>query len=505
MRWSRAVAGFGAILTALAVSALGGCGGGDAVIFVTVSGEPMVRDVDVLLVDVHYGVEVTSADLDVQQGQTLPQTFTITPNDKTGDVTITISALDSAGIETARGEQTVTIPTNGRTNVDFQLLANDRVLNTMIVSAQTLSVTATQTGKQLARGPDGNLVAVWENFCPASRCDILARTFDDDLVGIENATTLNDGDFLVNQTPEFTTTPTITAGPSGYAVAWRTTADVKVTTLGPNGAHGGADAIVTTGTTFEGVPTLAARPSGWWVSWEQARADGSREIRARRLTAAGTVDGADTLVSPGTDTHGAVHAATMANGQTVFAWSTTAGATSSLNARVYEDGGAAATGVAELAVEAGDVEPGGPTVVPVGAGFLLVYRVGPDFVGRMFGADAAATGGVTPISDTPVAPGAAPAVALRDDGVLAVAWQGCDEASGDLSCDIHLRLLDAATLTPRGPSRVVNTTRTGDQTGPSVAAVTGGFALAWTDTSARAPDTDDDSIRGIVAYDTASE
>ena len=41
MRWSRAVAGFGAILTALAVGALGGCGGGDAVIFVTVSGEPM--------------------------------------------------------------------------------------------------------------------------------------------------------------------------------------------------------------------------------------------------------------------------------------------------------------------------------------------------------------------------------------------------------------------------------------------------------------------------------
>lgn len=505
MRWTRAATVAASVAMLGAVGGLAGCGGGEAVIFVTVSAEPMIRDVDVLLVDVHHDLDVTSADLDVAQGSSLPQTFTITPGDASGEVTINITALDSAGIETARGETTVAIPTNGRTNVDFRLIANDRVLNTMIVSAQTLSVTATQTGKQLAAGPDGNLLAVWENFCPSSRCDILGRKLDADLVGLENATTLNDGDFLVNQAPEFTTTPTIAAGPNGYGVAWRTTADVKVTTLGPNGAHGGADVAVTTGTTFEGVPTMAARPSGWWVAWEQARADGSREIRARRLTAAGAVDGADTLVSPATETHGAVHAATLSNGQTVFAWTTTAGATTSLNARVYEDGGAAATGVAELATEAGEVEPGGPTVVPVGAGFVLVYRVGTNFVARSFGADAAATGGVTPISDTPVGTDAAPAVALRDDGTLAVAWHGCDEASGDLSCDIHLRLVDAATLTPRGPSRIVNTTRAGDQTGPSVAPVPGGFALAWTDTSARAPDTDDDSIRGIVAYDGASE
>lgn len=483
---------------------LAGCGGGEAVVFVTVTGRPMVSDVSVLLVDIQHGDDIISADLGFDPGARLPQTFTITPNDRTGELEVRIAALDAANIETGRGAATVAIPTNGQTMIELMLEPTDRVLNQMIVSAQTLTVTASHTGRQLARASDGNLVAVWENFCPASRCDVLARRFDPNLRALDNATNLSDGDFLVNQSPEFTTTPAITSGTAGYLVAWRTTDDVKVATIGADGAHQGADVAVTDGTTFEGVPMILGRPGGFWVAWEQGRPDGAREIHARRVTAAGAVEGGGLVVSPSVGTHGGVHGATLASGETVLAWTRVNGADTTIVGRVYGDNGTASTGETELVAEVAGVAPGGPAVIPVGDGFGLIYRQGTDLVGRLYGADGVARGAVVPLGEAPLAANSVPAVALREDGTLGVAWHACDDTAGNQGCDIHVRLYDGATLAPRGPARIVNTTRAGDQTGPSLVPVFDGFVVVWTDTSARAPDTDDDAVRGIIAYDAAA-
>lgn len=495
----------GLLGVALATLAVCGCGGGgEAVVIVTVGGRAMVKDVSVLLVDIQHGEEVVSADLSLATGDQLPKTFTITPNDRTGTLDIRISALDNGQIETARGAATAIIPTNGQTTVELMLEPTDRVLNSMIASAQTFTVTASHTGRQLARGADGNLIAVWENFCPSSRCDVLARRFDVDLAPLENATSLNDGDFLVNQVPEFTTTPAITAGPAGYAVAWRTTDDVKVALVGADGGHPGVDVAVTTGTTFEGVPLVLPRPGGFWAAWEQGRADGSREIHARRIGADGAVVGAGQIVSPAVGTHGGVHGATLASGATAIVWTRVNGADTSIVARVYGDDGVAATAEVELVAEVAGVAPGGPAVVAIADGFGVIYRQGTDLFGQLFDAEGVAIGGVLPMSAAAVAANAVPAVALRDDATLGVAWHACDDTAGNQGCDVHVRLYDGGTLSPRGPDRVVNTTRAGDQTGPSIVAIDGGFVVAWTDTSARPPDPDDDAIRGIVVYDDAA-
>jgi hypothetical protein len=91
----------------------------------------------------------------------------------------------------------------------------------------------------------------------------------------------------------------------------------------------------------------------------------------------------------------------------------------------------------------------------------------------------------------------ATSVAMRADGVVAVAWTGGAADGSDL--DVYARAY-AADGTPCGDTRLVDTTTAGLQQLPSIAPLGDAFLLIWNDASASPDDPDAGAVRGRVLY-----
>ncbi|HET9992584.1 MAG TPA: sigma 54-interacting transcriptional regulator, partial [Kofleriaceae bacterium] len=88
------------------------------------------------------------------------------------------------------------------------------------------------------------------------------------------------------------------------------------------------------------------------------------------------------------------------------------------------------------------------------------------------------------------------------DGVTLVVWAQCDDGSAgacDGRLDVYGRTVDATGM-PTGAAFMIPTTTVGSQTDPSVVALSNAFAVAWTDDSKAAPDTDGTAVRARVIY-----
>ena len=92
-------------------------------------------------------------------------------------------------------------------------------------------------------------------------------------------------------------------------------------------------------------------------------------------------------------------------------------------------------------------------------------------------------------------------ISTRADGVTMLVWTQCDDGSAG-ECDGRLDVygsLIGATGDPGTPF-MIPTTTIGSQTDPSVVALDDSFAVAWTDDSKEAPDTDGTAVRARVIY-----
>src|SRR6185295_4946743 len=116
-----------------------------------------------------------SQDFPLDPGLQFPKTFTVTPDGRDGDLSLSATALDAAGQPVGLGSATLAIEPGGRTDVDLQLDPADYLVNAAVVGDQKLGFRADYSGRQIGVAPDGAFVIVWEDTC--TRCDILARLF----------------------------------------------------------------------------------------------------------------------------------------------------------------------------------------------------------------------------------------------------------------------------------------------------------------------------------------
>jgi Ca2+-binding RTX toxin-like protein len=131
-----------------------------------------------------------------------------------------------------------------------------------------------------------------------------------------------------------------------------------------------------------------------------------------------------------------------------------------------------------------------PVITQLGNGNLLVVYAttaggpGGDLVGNIFTAAGAAVATIAPINATTAGNQLAPAVAALAGGGFVVTWTDDSGTSADTSFNAIRAQVFTNAGVPVGAERLVNTTTTGDQTDPTVTALSDGrFLIAWTDGS----------------------
>ena len=497
------------------------------VVFVTLRGRLAMPQFSTLDILVSNGGGSASQTLTLQNSDRLPLSFTVTPTGRSGTLNIVATAHLADGQSAGRGSVDVTIVPDQRVDKDLVLEPDDFLVNKSIANAQFIVFDENHNGRQIAVGSDGGFITTFENDCPLGRCDVLARLFDRSAQPARNATSADDGDFIVNQVPEFNESPVIAAGSNGYLVAWvsRTTSsdgNVKATVLGRDGGHlSDSDIAVSVAVEEERLPSVFTLADGNYVIvWQQVRpADGSQEVHARLFGPDGTprVNGVshtsdDFRVSAlaGGDQLQA-HGVGLPGGGFVIVWLNGAGASNNVLGRIFAaDGTPAAASDLPITQYSGALLYG-PHVAATKEGFVAGWQAssstipalsGRPLIVRRFSASGAALSTEIPVVAKTTFFRAAPTLAVRSsDGALGVTWPECgDDGDIDKSCGIRFRLL-RPTGQPVGDSLVVNTTHANDQVAPSIAPVAeDGFVLGWTDSSNAPPDTVMQGVRARVIY-----
>lgn len=501
------------------------------VVYVTVEARPAVRPIERLAITLSNSGGTFTQEFELGPGATFPKTFTVTPTGRTGALTIVVEARGGQ-LPVARGTAVVEIAPDQRVDVPLVLEPDDFVVNEGVVRTQWLTFREELQGRQVAVAPDGRFLMSWENDCPLSRCDILARLFGADTLPATNGTTMTTGEFIVNQTSEYTESPVIAASAQGFFMAWMfepdmgsLQRDVKATVLTADGAHRSPfDLVVSSDPQGEYSPAALVREDGSYVvMWERDRASPAtgREVRARLFAADGTPrmnpvtnDTGDFPVSAATSGDATLpYGAGLVGGGWVVAWAERDPATSVTNirARVFTPGGTPTTpqdipitnlgtGTAHLPHVAATLDGG--FVVGWQAYGFMDPRLGsqPLYVRRFLGSGMPLSTEIR-VADESISFYSAPGLAVRQgDGAIGVAWHDCGERGDGAGCGIRFRLLRPSGM-PSGDPVFVNTTTAGDQKSPAIVAFgADAFLLAWTDGSMAPPDTDGSGVRARVIY-----
>jgi hypothetical protein len=477
----------------------------------------------------HLAVTVSNESASASQtfdldGRPFPVTFTVTPDGRAGALRVAVSALDADDGLRGVGEATADIVADAQVDMSVLLDPTDFPINQDIAGTQRLTFRYESAGGQLAASGDGFYATFINDCMTLGRCDVLARRFDGEGVPAVNDTTMDDGDFIANLTDEYTDVPTLAATDATVLVAWETTDAIKSVALSAAGAHQGVETILSSSTLLEQTPAATALATGEFVVvWVEAQMDGSETIRGRLLSAAGLA-----IVNPitGTDLDFEVSAPEpgFASVPDVAATGTGRGfvavwkyaddflGPSNVRARFFTQTGTP-TSVSNARITsftAGDVY--GPKVVPTGTSRAVIAFTaetaddprlvdGGLVIGRYNAPGGSAEGApiVQPLSIPSAFQAPVPAMALRSDGAIGVAWHGCGGDGDGQGCGVLARLVRPSGM-PVGEAVAVNTTLPGDQETPSIAALPDAFVVAWTDGSLLPPDTDQLGIRGRLVY-----
>ena len=496
----------GALLAMLAATA---CNSGSYLV-VTVSARPTVHDVASLEVtQMNSGTSRTdSLALD---DHTFPATFSISVDNRTGELDLSISGKASDGTVMALGTAT-TMTDAGDAAV--QLEPADFVVNTDYAMDEFLTTDFETVGFQLAATSDDKWTAAFRNTC-TDTCNVFARTFGPDGLPVRTAAAAGTNQYQISTT---TTTdlayPAIAASGTSSIAVW----DFTDTVGGGTGvACRGIDA---TGALTAGQRTLATDaadtasvsplPNGnFAVSWQVYGPSAVHTIITKPdCTTIGTTP---TVVSSTAGTvNGPYRSSVAANGTNLlYAWITD----DSVRVRPGSSTGTLFTlPEATLTPTPAGMQAEAVRVAPLGTGFAVAIRYismtsGP---GTLLLAKTSATGLImgnpVVISDktgsdfTNGRRGFG--ISTRADGVTLIVWAQCDDGSSgacDGRLDVYGRTVDATGM-PTGDAFMIPTTTVGSQTDPSVVALSNAFAVAWTDDSKVAPDTDGTAVRARVIY-----
>jgi len=152
------------------------CGGTDdsgSYLIVTVSTRPAVHDAKTIKVKLTNAGSERSDDLEMTP-KGFPATFSVSAPGRTGDLGISVDALDADGLLVGRGETTTTIESP---TAEVMVDSADFVVNTDYADDQLLSNYSPANGFQLAAVADGTWTAVHSAACDTP-CNIFGRRFD---------------------------------------------------------------------------------------------------------------------------------------------------------------------------------------------------------------------------------------------------------------------------------------------------------------------------------------
>ena len=494
---------------ALFATALAACNSGTYLV-VTVDARPTVHDVDSLAVtQMNNGTSRTdSLSLD---GHTFPATFSISIDSRSGELDLAIDGKASDGTLMAHGVATTMTDAGDAT---VQLDPADFVVNTDYAMDEFLTTDFETVGFQLAATTDDRWTAVFRNTC-TDTCNVFARTFGSDGLPVRTAAAAGTNQYQISTT---TTTdlayPAIASSGTSSIAVWDFTDTVGGGTgvacrgIDPSGALTAGQRSLSTDAADTAVVTPI--PNGnFAVSWQIYGPNAVHTIIAKPdCTTIGTTP---TVVSNAAGaTNGPYRSSVAANGTgLLYAWITD----DSVRVRAGSTTGTLFT-VPESALTPNPtgMQATAVRVAPLGTGYAVAIRyisttAGP---GQLVLAKTSMTGLIMGnpvlISDktgsdfTNGRRGFG--IATRADGVTLLVWAQCDDGSSgacDGRLDVYGRKVDATGM-PVGDPFVIPTTTVGSQTDPSVVALSNAFAVAWTDDSKLAPDTDGTAVRARVIY-----
>jgi hypothetical protein len=487
------------------------CGSDGPFMIVTIQSQPAVHDVEKLEVELDNEGRIVGDSFTVDD-QTFPATFSISAPDRTGNLTIRVSARDDEGFLVGRGTSTTTVDALDATVL---LDSADFVVNTDFADDQFPSRDFESDGFQVSAGADGVWTAVYRDACPAP-CNMFARRFDATGLPVNSGLAAGINGFAISTevSDGFFTTPAAATGGSTTIAVWNfsepspgTLSGIACRAIDSAGNGVGAQATVALETSFPFAVSATPLMNGSFaVAWQGRSTENL--VRSSIVNAQCT---ASTPVDVSTVVGGANRPAVAANGNSVmYTWVLAGDARlrvmDQANAQISTD----QLVVAKTATE--EVEFTRVTKLGTGFGIFVRWatltRTGPgrielyktNNVGMIQGAPVLITTKTS--SDFDSAHGFS--VATRpDDGSVLVAWHTCGEVTDDSGCGVFGRLV-SSTGTPIGEDFNLATTTDLEQTSPSVAGLPGAFAAVWSDASKQEPDIAGTAVRARVIYGPSS-
>jgi hypothetical protein len=494
------------LLASLLVSA---CGGDDTYLIVTVDRRPAVHDAAKLKVTLSNSGTMLTKELDIDDGM-FPLTFSLSAPGRSGNLDISIDALDAMDTLVGRGSGTTTLD-EMMANVIID--SSDFVVNTELANDQFLTTDFEAVGFQLAAITNGQWTATYRDEC--TTCSIYARRFDSTGLPVTSALAAGDIGFPVSTTA--TTGGAMSAlASSGLntLVFWYYTdtagapapRGIACRALNENGAAMASQLNMVGPTENSDVVSATGLSNGnFAVVWQVFASPvyvARTAIVKNDCTLLGTVGPAST------DTVSAQRPNVTSNANTLlYSW-IVPGPTGGVRIRTAQLTGAFNGTETTLVANNASQEIEHARVSPWGTGFAVAVRwtssTSTDAPGKIEVYRTSATGQLqgTPIlitdkSRSDFASNKGFSIAQRPDGALLVVWHVCETGPG--LCDVFGRIL-RPTGAPVGDEFVIPTSVASEQINPSVVALQDSFVVAWNDSSGEAPDRSGTAVRARILY-----
>jgi hypothetical protein len=514
------------LLAGVAAAASSACGSTShaGYVLITVDARPAVHDAASITVTLANAGTMRTDTL-MLGGTPFPVTFSVSSPGRTGDLAIAIDALDASGLVIGHGSATTTV---AAASAEVMLESTDFVVNTDYVGDQfpTDDFQAAAAGFQLAALPDGTWTTVFRDGCMQGVCNVFARRFDRAGKPVTTQAAAGTNAFVVTASATTdVTTPAIASSQDATIAVWNATdpADANASavacrTIDASGRLGATQVVVAAEAGF--TPSVAAIAGGNFAAiWRTEITTSTALLDTIHMTLVKpdcTPVGTVLRLDQGTRTADFVHRDSVASsaGQVLLAWITNG----DLRTTVMSSGGTQSP-VTTLIPQTPTLEveharvaavPGGGFVIAVswtlktgtGAGRIDLFRV--DAQGALVGTPVT----ITDHSDGDPFNAEGFGLASRSDGTVMIAWHVCN-SSGD-SCVLSGRMLKLADptatpwATPITDAFAIPTTAGGSDKRASVVGLPDAFAVVWSDSSMKPPDTSGQAVRARIIYPPSS-
>lgn len=492
---------------------LAGCASDEKFIIVTVDARPAVRDVATLRVTLSNAGSMRTEDLPVGSAS-FPATFSVSPEERTGELGIAIEAFDDENMLVGQGAAQGTIE---MTAAQVLLEPTDFVVNTDYAGDQEIANYFSGSGFQVAASPNGTWTVAYNVPCPTDGCNVLGRRFDTSGRAVTSTIAAGTGGFSFSTrlTTSLFGVPAVAANAAGSIAVWNNQSpgsvapySIECRALDAAGAAISGQVQVASDD-FPDIVSAVPLPNGNYAIVFDGRVT-NRVIRNAIIRPDCGVVGAVGTVYPNAAATLPRRSHLAANATNIlYAWVLDG----SVYARVgRHDGsfvGAEAVIIPKVASPVDDVEF--VRVVPLGGlGFgvivrweqtsgisrLELYRV--SNAGAVMGSPILVSSRTGTDFKSSESFGVAPA----PDGSFLVVWHACGDRGDGNGCGVFGRLFRPTG--EGGPELSIPSTTINDQIRPSAAALPGGaYAVAWTDRSGAAPDTAGSAVRARIIYPAA--